>query len=74
MRKTGNKTASFHTATCGAAVRAGRRQSIPFEQHGKLRSGQSDDAIFRARPDESAALQALGKQAESVAIPPQDFD
>jgi hypothetical protein len=44
-----------------------------FEQHRKLRATQLHGATLGLRPDESAAFQPLGKQAQTIAIPPQQF-
>ena len=45
-----------------------------FEKHGKLGGREMDRALGGLRPDEAATLQALGKEAQAVTIPPQQFD
>jgi len=45
-----------------------------FKQHGQLRRGQRDRSRISLRPDESAFLQSLGKQAHALTIPPQQLD
>ena len=45
-----------------------------FEQHRKLRTRQTHGSFRSLRPDESASLQTLGKQAQAVAIEPEKLD
>src|SRR5579862_5969407 len=45
-----------------------------LQQHGQLRACERHLPVFCLRPNESAPLQALGKQAQPVAVPPQDLD
>ena len=45
-----------------------------FEQHRQLRLRQRHSAVGSLRPDEAAALKALGQQAQAVAAPPQHLD
>ncbi len=44
-----------------------------LQQHRKLCATQLHGAALGLRPDEAAAFQPLGKQAQTVAIPPQQF-
>jgi len=46
----------------------------PLKQHRQLCPAQHHHTLLSPRPDESATLQALGKQAQPVAIPPQQLD
>src|SRR3984893_16355651 len=46
----------------------------PLEQHRELCPAQHHNTLLSPRPYESATLQALGKQAQPVAIPPQQLD
>ena len=45
-----------------------------FQQHRELGAGEMHAALGGVRPDEAAAFQALGKQAQSITVPPQQFD
>jgi hypothetical protein len=45
-----------------------------FEQHRELGATQTDHTFVRLRPDEATALETLGKQAQAIAIPPQQFN
>ncbi len=44
-----------------------------FQQHRKLRATQLHGTTLGLRPDEAAAFQPLGKQAQTITIPPQEF-
>src|SRR5208337_4674572 len=56
-------------------IRTDRASPVdPFQQHRQLRAAQRHGSLFRFRPDESAAFQSLGEQAQSVAIPPEQLD
>ena len=46
----------------------------PFQKHRELGATQPYNSALRLRPDEAAALQPLGKQTQTVAIPPQQLD
>src|SRR5512132_2025590 len=46
----------------------------PLEQHRQLRRAQRHRALARLRPDEPAALQPLGEQAETLTVPIQHLD
>ena len=45
-----------------------------FEEHGKLGRCQVDRALCSLRPNKATAFQALGKEAQSVTIPPQQLN
>jgi hypothetical protein len=45
----------------------------PFQKHGKLRTAEQNCSALSLGPDESSALQPLGKQTQTIAIPPQKF-
>src|SRR5204863_1297398 len=45
-----------------------------FKQHGHLRRRQSNRTFLGDRPREAALLQALGEQAEALAVPVQNLD
>ena len=45
-----------------------------FEQIAKLRRRDHHRSVCNLRPDETAALQALGEQAHALAFMPQNFD
>ena len=45
-----------------------------IEQHRQLRPAQHYHPRLGPWPDESSALQTLGKQTQPVAIPPQQLD
>ena len=44
-----------------------------FQKHGKLRTAEQNCSALSPGPDESSALQPLGKQAQTIAVPPQKF-
>src|SRR3984957_5688589 len=44
-----------------------------FEQHRELCAAQTDRSFIRLRPDEASAFETFGKEAQTVAIPPQHF-
>jgi len=43
----------------------------PFQKHRELRTTQVNRSALGLRPDEAAALQSLGEQAKTIAVPPQ---
>ena len=45
-----------------------------LEQHRQLCRRERHGATISLRPDEAPLLQALGKQAQALAVPPQQFD
>src|SRR5664279_1798923 len=45
----------------------------PFQKHRELCATEPHASTVRLRPDESTTLKALGKQAKTIAIPPQQF-
>src|SRR5690606_23037850 len=45
-----------------------------FEQHRQLCGCQMHDTVLRARPDETAALQALVVKTQPLTVPPQHLD
>ena len=61
-------------ASSGRHVRRGIRQSIPSSSIDSCARLSTTNALLGPRPDESATLQALGEQAQPVAIPPQQLD
>src|SRR6266567_1146115 len=44
-----------------------------FQKHRKLRTTQVNRSALGLRPDETAALQSLGEQAQTIAVPPQEL-
>jgi hypothetical protein len=44
-----------------------------FQKHRELRATEPHGSALGLRPDESTALQPLGKQAKTITIPPQQF-
>jgi hypothetical protein len=55
-------------------VRTGRRQSMPSSSIDNCARVSTTVPLFGLRPDEAPALQTLRKQAQPVAIPPQQLD
>src|SRR5713101_2534673 len=45
----------------------------PLQQHRQLCRRQHGRALLRPRPYEPTSVQALGEQAQPVAVPPQDL-
>lgn len=44
-----------------------------FQQHRKLGATELNCSALGLRPDESSAFQSLGKQAQTIAIPPEEL-
>src|SRR6202011_3287778 len=57
-----------------AATFVAASASRSLEQHRELCPAQHHNTLLSPRPYESATLQALGEQAQPVAIPPQQLD
>ena len=45
-----------------------------LQQHRQLRRRQADLAVFSGRPNKPAPFKTLGKQAGSLAVPPDNFE
>ena len=73
--------AIFYAGFCDSARDGGAPSTLgcapidAFDQHRRLRWRQRHGATWIAHsgPDEATLIDALGKQAESVAVPEQDF-
>ena len=44
-----------------------------FQKHRKLSAAETHRSTIGLRPDESAALQSLGKEAQAISVPPKKF-
>ncbi len=64
----------FYTASDGAAVRIGLRQSMPSSNIESCARLKQTTLLVRLRPDETPPFQTLSQQAQPVTIPPKHFD
>src|SRR5471030_600624 len=67
---------AIHMQSCRALGPPGALRPSPidaFEQHRELCRRQRYRTTARLRPNETTTLQALGQQAQSIAVPPKQF-